>query len=214
MKKIILIVAALGYSVISVAQNKGDKFLGLYFSLEGGKQKTELESGNMSTEEKKDLDTEFGIGAEFSYFVNDNFKVSLALSYGYESSPTVQTGDSWKNTKVGTFEITPSLSYYFQLADKFYYTPELGVSFGFGNISYPVSYAPGTSLSYDCKGFSIYGHLAAFEYKVTQRFSIGLAYGTLSYGKITMDVDDNNTLKVNAFEYNFKSMSFNVRFYL
>ena len=136
-------------------------------------------NGSVASSAKEPMKTYLGIDVGFGYFVARNFRLELCLSGYYEKDPREQTSGVWLNNKYKGFCVCPSLSYYVRLADKFYYTPEIGVNFDFGKYSYDETY----STSWNCpyRGYSIYANLVAFMYRVGPHFGLWAGLGELSY---------------------------------
>ncbi len=133
MKKFYLIVPLMLFSMASFTQTKGEMFIAGTISADFGTQKTTLSDGSYSTSAKQPLSSSFGLGVEYGYFVADNLRLTLAMAVPFSSSPVEEVDGKWlKNTAVA-FAINPNLAYYVKLADRFYYTPEVGVSFDFGS---------------------------------------------------------------------------------
>lgn len=107
MKKLFTLAVALLFGASAFAQNQGDMAI---------KATAAFQYYN-STDKTLNItvdNTNFAIGAGFSYFVIDNLAVSLDLGYA---------------SGANSFLITPSVSYYVPLSSNFYYTPTLGFNF-------------------------------------------------------------------------------------
>ena len=74
---------------------------------------------------------------QFGIFVIENLEVHLGLGYSFTRDPEVDinsSGDQVINsTNINLFTITPGINYYVPIVEyKFYYTPGLDLSVGFG----------------------------------------------------------------------------------
>ena len=122
-----------------------------------------------------------GLQLGFGWFVARNFRLELCLNADYEQVPREQSGDKWLNNNWRGVGLAPSLSYYVRLADRFYYTPELGVSFTFGKYTYEQDSQP--SEDYNYKGYELYANLLAFRYRVNPKFSLGVIVSDARYNR-------------------------------
>lgn len=212
MKKILLIIAVMFISVISFAQTKGEMFIAGTVSADLGTQKTTLSDGSYSTSAKQPLSSSFGFGVEYGYFVADNLRLALAMSVPFSSSPVEEIDGKWLKNTAAAFAINPNIAYYVKLADRFYYTPEVGVSFDFGSRKEQLS----KSESYKTPfwGWNIYANLLALEFRVTDKFAIGALIGAIGYGNTRFtDKDTDAYLDNSQFTFGLNDSSVHVRFY-
>ena len=99
-----------------------------------------------------------------------------------------------------------------RLADRFYYTPEVGVSVNFGSLKEQLS----KSETYKTPfwGWDVYANLLALEFRVSERIAIGALVGGISYGSaIYTNVDTDVKATINQFDFDFNNSSIHFRFY-
>lgn len=207
-------IAFLCASLPTFAQEKGEMYLAGTLDLSVGTQKVVATSGSVSeSSDITPLNTSFSIGAEYAYFAAKNFRLALAASYGLSSEPKEKYNNKWYRTNVNVFNLNPNIAYYVKIVDKFYYTPEVGVSFGFGKYKSPIS----EKSTYTCPYFSwnVYANLIAFEYRVSQHFAMGCGYGNIYYNSVKItDPDDNkNHIRENTFKFDLGTAGIFARYY-
>ena len=158
-------------------------------------------------------DTKFGLQGEFAYFVADNIRLSFAVGLPYVSSPTQKVGSIWLRDNQTGVSFNPNAAYYYKIAEGVYYTPEVGLSFGFGNRSSQESTSSTTHLK--VKSWELYLQFISFEFRVNERLALGVAAGTLSYGSYRYN-DINTAQYVSAVgpSFSLNDGSLFVRFYL
>ena len=212
MKKILLFSVAMLIGVASFAQKKGDMFVAGSISADFGTQKTTISDGSYSTSAKQPSGASFSLGAEFGYFVVDNLRLSMYLSVPFSSSPVEEVDGKWLRNTAAAFAINPNVAYYVRLADRLYYTPEVGVSFDFGSRKEPLS----VSESYKTPfwGWHVYANLLALEFKVSEKLSIGALVSGISYGNTRFtDKKTDAYLDSSQFNFDLNNSSVHVRFY-
>lgn len=212
MKKILLFSVAMLIGVASFAQKKGDMYIAGSISTDFGTQTTTLSEGGYSASVSQPLGTSFSFGAEYAYFVADNFRLAMAMAVPFSSSPVEEVGGKWLKDKASSFAINPNISYYVRLADRFYYTPEVGVSVNFGSLKEQLS----KSETYKTPfwGWDVYANLIALEFRVSERIAIGALVGGISYGSaIYTNVDTDVKATINQFDFDFNNSSIHFRFY-
>lgn len=197
---------------MSFAQSKGDSYVSATIGLEFGSQKTTTTIGSLSVSESQPLATSFSLGAEYGYFVSNNLRLGFAIQVPYTCTPTTKDNDEWLKTKTVGIGFNPNVSYYFQIKDNFYYTPEIGCYYELGN--YKESLTSNTSYDNNYTGWSVYLNLLSFEFKVSKDFAIGVNLGTLQY--ITSKIKDKDTdteINVSRFNCAFNKAGAHARFY-
>ena len=213
MKRIILLSILLCGTLSLSAQNKGDKYLAGSFGLSFGNQEQELSNGAVSTTTSQPLSTSFNLMGELGYFIADNLRVGLALGVPFNSSPSNQTDDgTWLKTNTLGFQINPSIAYYVKMAENLYYTPEIGGSYEIG--SYKEQLTKNNTYNADYSGWDLYFHFLAMEYRVNEKFALGVGIGTLGYvnAKVT-DKDTDAFLGTSQLVFDFNSASVSARYY-
>lgn len=166
MKKILLSVCFVLCLVPVFAQvQKGDTYLGTSLALSAG----------------TDVITTVGVGLEIGHFVSDGVRIGVAGAWVHAD-------------RLDMFGVNPNLAYYFRLADRFSYTPELGGEFVFSKKS--------------DTAWTAYLKFVSFEVNVTKGFALGFDYGSLQYGGIF------GSSRYNAFLFDFGSAGLSAKFYL
>ena len=212
MKKIIFLSITLLIGIASSAQTKGEKYISGHLSASCGTQTTTLSKGAYSTSTTQPSDATFEIGAEIGYFVSDKIRVSMSIISPFTSSPSDKDGDKWLKDKTFGLELSPSAAYYIKLADRFYYTPEIAGSYGFGSYKNEISSSELYNLKYN--GWSVSLYYAAFEFRVNDKFAVGAAVGGLNYASLSIsDKDTNQSVKNNQFSFKFNSADISLKLY-
>lgn len=214
MKKLFLLLSFVVLSTIGFGQNKGEKYIVTSANVSFGNASSEVTDGHQSVLSKQPLNTTLGIGAGFGYFVANNFRIELYLS-GYSSSnPTEKLGEVWLKDKYMGFVINPNLSYFIKLADGFYYTPEVGMSLGWGRNTNEQSTTLSTKHNYT--DYDFYANLLAFQYRVSRSFALGIGVGDVSYRIRDYNIGasiENGHYNVKQFAVNLNSGSIYAHFY-
>lgn len=212
MRKLVLLFGLIAVSIGALAQNKGDMYVLTSIHASLGKFSSYEIYNNQTTQlSQQPMNTEFGLGIGFGYFVTDGFRLELAVS-GYSiQSPREKVSTVWLNNINRGITLSPNVSYYFQLADQFYYTPEVGVSFELGKYTHEESSYQ--SSSYPYRGFYLYANLLAFQFKVTPRFSMGVVAGDLQYGSLKYYYTGEPFYESESFRFRWNSGSIAAYFY-
>ena len=212
MKKIFLFSVAMLIGVASFAQKKGDMYIAGSISADFGTQKSTLSDGSYSTSASQPLSSSFSLGAEYGYFVADNLRLAMALSAPFSWSPEEEVDGKWLNDKASAFAINPNVAYYVRLADRFYYTPEVGVALNFGSLKEELTKSETYTTPF--WGWDVYANLLALEFRVSEKIAIGAVVGGISYGSaIYSNKDTDAKLTSNQFNFDFNNSSVQFRFY-
>ena len=182
MKKLVLLIGIFIFSMNVFAQNRGEMYIITSATTSFGQTygNTFNSNGVLASTTEKPLNTYLSFDAGFGYFVANNFRLELCVGAYYEKDPREKaSSDSWLSNKYKGFRVCPSLSYYVKFADKFYYTPEVGVDFDFGKYSYDETLSESWNCPY--RGYSIYTNLIAFMYRVGPHFALWVSVGELHY---------------------------------
>ena len=212
MKKIILIVSWGVLSTALFAQSKGDSYVSATMGFEFGSQENKVSVGSFSESESQPLASTFGIGVEYGYFVDDNFRLGIGLYLPITSTPTGKDDDEWLKSKTVGFGINPNVACYAHVTDNFFYTPELGVNFEFGDYEQEITLRE--SYNTDYKGWAVYLSLISFEFKVSKSFALGLNMGTFQYASLSIKDDETDTtIDVSTLKCDFNNVEIHARFY-
>ena len=106
--------------------------------------------------------------------------------------------------KVISVDVTPHVAYYLKLADKFYYTPEVGAVLSWGRSTMP-TVVPTTA-------WGIYMDLFAVEYKVTDKIALGASLGGPSYFRVTEKYGA-ESVKTDQFLFDFSGATLSFNYY-
>lgn len=213
MRKFLCAILFIALSTAAIAQTKGDKYISFAISGSLGQAFVEYFNGSSTQSASAPSDTDIAIQGEFAYFVSNHFRLSFAVGLPYHSTPTEKASSVWLRDNSSAITINPNAAYYYKIADGIYYTPELGLSLGFGNRSVQESASSTTHLK--TTTWELYLQYLSFEFRVNERLALGFAAGTLSYGGYRYN-DANTAQYVSAVG---PSLSLNngalfVRFYL
>lgn len=209
MKKHLLFVGAILISMTSWAQAKGERYIAGSINAECGTQTTTMKFIDSYAETiTQPQNAAFGVGIEYATFVSDNWRLALAASVGWSSTPQTKYDWGWAKNRSIEVDLNPNVAYYVQLADRLYYTPEVGVIIGYGSLSEQASKT--TAYKDPFWGWGVYAHLLALEFRATEKFAIGTAIGTIRYTGSVIPYYD---LSVSMFKFDLGQSSVNLRFY-
>lgn len=215
MKRVTFIVVAMLMSIASFAQAKGEHYIAGTFSADFGTQKTTFEYGPYSESSKTPLNTKLALGAEYGHFVANNFRLAMALGVSYQGIPLEETNIKWLRNKTVSFVVNPNVSYYFPLADRLYYTPEIGASFEFGSIKEELTLHE--AYTTPATGWAVYVNLLALEYRVSEKAALGILVGGFHYGTASFAIEDTfgseTKYKSSQAKFDFDNSSVHFRYY-
>lgn len=212
MKKFLFFAASMMLCCIVTAQEKGDKYIGVGLNLSTGSQETSVQGDGYTT--SKPLNTVFGIGAEFGYFVADGFRIGLAVGYSYENQPYENINGGWNKLSADEFDINPNVAYYVKIMKGLWYAPEVGGTIGFGNVKVPGANDKNT---YSANGWDVYLKMLSFEVAVSKHISLGFSYGRISYSSVLVkDIVPvtYGDIRTNTFKFDLSGGSVGIKFYL
>ena len=213
MKKFVLFSIAMLVGVASFAQKKGEMYIGGFLAGEFGNVKTISTADGTSQTSSMPADAANLIGVQYGYFAANNLRLSLALASSFTSTPYADPGFDNAKAKLIFAYVNPSVAYYVKLADRFYYAPEAGVMFGLGKAKYPVSSTDVTVSDIDA--WSAYLDFAAFDFRVSDKFAVGVSFGYAGYESYKYDfVDYGSTSQLNSFSFNFNTAEVTFKWYL
>lgn len=191
MKKIIIAFAALMMTCLSYAQEKGEMYLKGSLGLSGGKSKHINTSEASTTTTSTPGTLAFEIAPEFGYFVADNLKLALELSYDMTRTPSGDIDGTKLYAFDNDFYLTPNVSYYVRIAKGFHYTPGVDLYVGFGNRKTQID-ASNTEKAYAKTNVGFRLILCAFEYRVSNHFAFTLELGDFGLSSVTRKTNDAN----------------------
>ena len=214
MKKIPIVFGLVFFSLTVFAQNKGDMYVLTTANASFGKMSSYAVNNNQTSQiSNQPMNTDLGLGIGFGYFVANQFRIEFAISGYSVKSPREEVSKVWLNDITKGVIISPNISYYFKLADRFYYTPEIGVGFDFGKYTYEETTYQASS--YPFRGYCLYANFLSFQFKVSPHFSMGVAVGDVQYYKRKFYSMDKPFFASDSFgsRLNSGSMSVDARFY-
>ena len=212
MKKLLLLFGVVILSMNVFAQNKGDMYVLTSVKASFGKMSSyQIYNNHSSLYAEQPMDTQLGLGIGFGYFVANNFRLELVVSGYSVKSPREEASSVWLNDVNKGVQLNPNISYFVKLADRFYYTPEIGASFDFGKYVYEETV--GRSMTYPVRGYSLYANLLAFQFKVSQRFSLGVNAGDVQYTHGTYYDSDEPFFESKSLGFRWNSGSIAAYFY-
>ena len=212
MKRFTIIIGLLFVSLCVLAQNKGDMYLLTSVNVTFGNMSSyEVHNNQPSHISQRPMNTDLGLGIGFGYFVLNGFRLELGVSGYYIQSPREEVSYTWLNNIEKGIIISPNVSYFFKLADRLYYAPEIGASFDFGQYTYWET--PYTSTSFPYRGYSLYANLLAFKFKVSQRFSLGVLAGDVQYNHLKYYYLEEPFFANKSFRFRWNSGSIYACFY-
>jgi len=161
MKKItiVMLLVMLGGINTLFAQSQGDMYVGTMLGF--GMTKHTDKNGSNKTEDKPYFKFELDPG--FHYFIADNFRIGAQMGFGFDSH---KYDNDRKNTN-SSFMLGGVCAYYFEIADKFYFTPELGFYFAHAKNTYKENSHSDESKA---NGFILQMLPAMLEFRPTDHF--------------------------------------------
>lgn len=161
MKKFTIVMLLVMLSGINAlfAQSKGDMYVGTML----GMAITQHSEKYDNTKDKDKPFIKMEIDPGFHYFIADNFRIGAQMGFALES----QKYENDTKDKNGSFVIGGVAAYYIQLADHFYFTPELGFYFAHAKFTHEVGSNPVESKS---NGFLLQFLPAMLEFRPTDHF--------------------------------------------
>ena len=188
MKKFTIVMLLVMLSGINslFAQSKGDMYVGTLLGMSVTKSSTKV--GDTKEENKPYVKMDIDPG--FHYFVADNLRIGIQMGLSTEW----QKDDNDGKSSINTFCVGPQAAYYFEIADKFYFTPEVGFYFAHTN-----SKDKDGSVTHEDKGngFLLQVLPVQLEFRPTDHFGFSASLLRLDYAHIKAkdaDVKGNNTI--------------------
>lgn len=212
MKRILLLSIAMLMGIASFAQKKGDMYVSGFFSADLGGYTMSSKEDGYAPSGWNAFESSFEIGGEYAYFVADNFRLALAISLPFSSTPpSEEIGGELIKQNTFAFDICPNVSYYVKLADKLYYTPTLGMFFQRENINTTGSDLYASKLHTSTWGGYI--NILEFEFKVSEKFSIGANAGGLGVYSTNYAYSADEKYRMNQFVCDFTHGGVDFKFY-
>lgn len=109
-------------------------------------------------------------GLGFSYFLNDNCRISLLAYVNYNYTPTEQTTSSVYGTSTVGFGLAPKVTGMKRITDWLYWAPSVEFSLEYGNYREELSNAPNIETHYT--GVQIAANPLAFDMRFSPKVSM------------------------------------------
>ena len=190
MKKITIMMLLVLMSSVNVlfAQSAGDKYVGTLAGMSITKSSTKV--GDTKNSEKPYVTMQLAPG--FHYFLADNLRVGLQM----ELTTSWHKDEDGNKSSNNTFLMGPTVAYYFAIADKLYFTPELGFYFAHVKSKYKSG-----NTSYDSKGngFDLQILPIMLEFRPTDHFGFSASLLGIDFAHIKAKDSD---VKSNEFKFN------------
>jgi hypothetical protein len=172
MKKIaiVMLLVMLGGINVLFAQSKGDKCISYLFGIEVTKHSEKV--GSTTNEGKPYVKMEFHPG--FHYFLADNFRVGAQMTLRRESQKYDSDGKYIK----GTFLAGASTAYYMMLAEKYYFTPEIGLYYAHTKIK---DKSGNTTTESKANGFMLQMLPIMVEFRPTEHYGFSASIIAIEY---------------------------------
>lgn len=210
-RALIIFTIILVSTTVASAQQRGESYFGFNAGYSTGHTVTsvDVDSDIFDYDETSKVpgSHQFSVGLEYGYFVANNLLISANVSYGLSAS-SVEILDTYSTKELThTLTITPGISYYVRLADRFYYTPRLNAGFVYGAASEDV---PGED-TYTVTTLGAIAELQPFsvEFRPSSRFAMHISLGSLQYTYLTNDEEQADFLntKYHIHNVNFSLLS-------
>lgn len=181
------------------AQKKGDMTIGGTIGVSGGSLGMSISIDNEKEKETSPTTTYFDFAPRFSYFVANNFELSIGLNYSMQKTFSSEINDKklFNFTHIALAEI--GAHYYLSLFDgKMYYAP--GLSIGFGGGSYVSQTGSGTSSTLKLPfAFGLSINLANFEFRPIEKLGITVNLLDVEVGSVNIKEDTDAKLNITSF---------------
>ena len=211
MKKIVLLIGMVFFSLNIIAQKEGEKYLAPSISASFGRQYAHYTNYLEHYNASKPLDISVTPGFEFGYFSADNWRLAIAVGFPFYASPVREDDYGWDYDFAMEVTVNPSISYYVQLADRLFYTPEVGYRFGIAMESSTFDDIFSFSNSFSYFEHSFYANLLGLEYRVTEKFALGIGVGSIYY---TRAKGVNQHYSYRMWQFTFNNSTVSALFYL
>lgn len=212
MKKFALLIGMLVLTMNVFAQNKGDIYIGPSLSASYGKQYAAYYTSYQAYYASKPYDFSLNPSCEFGFFVANNFRLGVALGIPYSAYVDVETEDGWDIDYSLGISINPSMAYYVRLADRLYYTPEIGFKCEVWT-DFP-RLQDFTDFENNYFGFSVYANLFDLEFRVNEKLALGVGVGSIYYTHARKLRSASGILENSLWYINFNNGMVSVKFYL
>ena len=204
MKKILLFGIAILMSMASFAQKKGDMYVSGYFA-------TDLGGYSVESHDWLPFESVFDVGAEYGYFAANNLRLGLEVAVPFISSLNEDPDGGSYRYNTTSFVLCPNVAYYVKMGEKCYYTPEFGVA-----CQWDKNKTKGTELYASSSHASTWGaylDILAFEFKVSEKFSIGTNVGGIGLASSNYTYSETETFKINQFICDFSNVIVDFKYY-
>lgn len=205
MKKIVLILAALGLSVSMMAQQRGDVSLTGSLLLSGGNTLVATtDSDGQTTSAKTNSPASFQVGAGIGFFVADNVELGLGIFYGLEREKNSNSNsENFYYDATTSLTFKPEVTYHVPISDMFYWSPSLAVGFTHNETDHQVDKETVTSIKLPFM-ISTGLDILAFEFRPCDCFALGFSFGGVYYNKTRQKtVSETESVKTVTRDFSF-----------
>lgn len=184
MRKLFFIIACMSLGLCASAQKKGSVSLG--FASGASYSSNEYTIWGLTNSSLHDTYVSaspfnLSVSPEIGYFVIDRLRLGVSAGFSMQVDKSYSRAEN-SRTSTLEFAVGPSVSYYFRLADKLYYPPEIGIYYAVGTSKRPLSTH---EFSFGLAGGELSATLFALEYKPSDRLGLAFSCGQLSYAALT-----------------------------
>lgn len=194
MRKFLTALLIASIATAAFAQQKGDMFVGTMLGV--GIQKSSVKYDN--EKEEDDPIVTLNLEPGFHFFIADKFRLGLQMELTRQSQKSDDEGVDYTES-MGTLLVGPVASYYVQLADRFYLTPELGAYFA--HVKHKEEegkYSEEVKLN----GFALGLQPIKFEFRATNRLAISAGLFNIGFTHLKVKDTGDVDVKNNAFALN------------
>ena len=175
MKKLVLLIGIVIFSMNVFAQSKGERYIATSLTASFEMSKYKIAYFNQEYEETEPGNFSIIPYVEYGRFANDNFRLSFAMGFPFRGYPQ---NAEWDFNKMFGVSLNPNMGFYIPITDRFYYAPEIGLSYELGLYGEDDFYLPDYRL-YNI--FLAYINAFAFEFRVTEKVGIAVQMGEIGY---------------------------------
>lgn len=210
MKKLALLVGLVAFTITAFAQSKGEMYIAPSISASFGRQYASYFDFTTHYEASRPLDVSVSPYCEYGFFPADNWRIAFALGFPFYATPETEYNNGWDYSYAMAMTFSPNVAYYVRLADKFYYTPEIGVMVEFGreSVDFKGIFDRTTPAYY---GVYCYANLLGFEYRVSEKIAIGVGISSIYY---LFAREFGSQYRSSQWRFSFNNSTVSVLFYL
>lgn len=213
MKKILLMILCTITSLVMSAQEKGDMYVSGSFNISGGNTKTIIEGDQATNTTKTPSSLSFSIAPEVGFFIMDNLKVGLKLSYGLSRAYKSEVDNRKLYRFTHSVAVVPNVSYYLRIVDKLYYTPGVDLEIGASLEKNQINSSTTEKTYVDTKvGLKV--NLLSLEYRFSDKLAITGNYSNFAVSTTIRKTSDTSRRNTNSISLNMNpSTNIGLKYY-